>query len=84
MQLIVSAAGVGICFAQGAEPSLKADTGDTAWVLASSALVLAMILYVLQLWNGMSKPRSKARASSSVLAVVTMTTSMPRTWSTRS
>src|SRR3954451_6940889 len=37
-----------------------------------------------QFWNGMSKPLSKALASASVWAVVTMTISIPRTVSTRS
>ncbi|MGE3153198.1 MAG: ammonium transporter [Nitrospiraceae bacterium] len=41
-----------LCFAQGAEPPLKADTGDTAWVLASSALVLAMTVPGLALFYG--------------------------------
>jgi Amt family ammonium transporter len=34
------------------EPSLKIDTGDTAWVLASTVLVLAMIVPGLALFYG--------------------------------
>src|SRR5262249_29428088 len=37
-----------------------------------------------QFWKGISKPRNSAFASASVLAVVTMTMSMPRTASTLS
>lgn len=33
-------------------PNLQADTGDTAWVLASSALVLAMVVPGLALFYG--------------------------------
>ena len=52
VQLIASASGGAVCFAQGAESVLKADTGDTAWVLASSALVLAMTVPGLALFYG--------------------------------
>ncbi|MEX5212587.1 MAG: ammonium transporter [Nitrospiraceae bacterium] len=52
VQLIVAVVNGGLCFAQGADPPLKADTGDTAWVLASSALVLAMTVPGLALFYG--------------------------------
>jgi len=39
-------------WAQGQAVPLKIDTGDTAWVLASSALVLAMIVPGLALFYG--------------------------------
>ncbi len=39
-------------FAQDAEPVLAIDTGDTAWVLAASALVLMMTLPGLALFYG--------------------------------
>jgi len=57
----ILAAGVGGAFwatgalAQGAPPTPVAprlDSGDTAWVLASSALVLAMIMPGLALFYG--------------------------------
>src|SRR2546425_5043070 len=47
----------------GTPPALKIDSGDTAWVLTSSALVLLMTAPGLALFYGGVGPRQHARAA---------------------